>query len=80
MLPSVHHRRYLAVQAHLRALRKSAGLSQVDLATLLHVEQPYVSKLERGERYVDLLLYFDWCRACGAEPSAAVAALTKKGA
>ncbi|MBF3830788.1 helix-turn-helix domain-containing protein [Burkholderia pseudomallei] len=80
MLPSVHHTRYAVVQQHLRALRKAAGLTQVDLATLLHVEQPYVSKLERGERYVDLLFYVDWCRACGVEPSAAMAALLETGA
>ncbi|MCA8224802.1 helix-turn-helix transcriptional regulator [Burkholderia multivorans] len=80
MLPSVHHPRYLIVRAHLRTLRKSAGLTQFDLATLLHVDQTYVSKIERGQRYIDLLFYLDWCRACGVEPSAAVAALTKKGA
>ncbi|MFM0594017.1 helix-turn-helix domain-containing protein [Paraburkholderia dilworthii] len=80
MLPSVHHPRYLVVRRHLRSLRKGAGLSQVDLATLLHVDQSFVSRLEGGDRYVDLLFYLDWCRACGVEPSEAITALTLKGA
>lgn len=75
MLPSVHHPRYRVLRAHLRELRKRAGLTQVELSTLLHVEQSYVSKLERGERYVDLLLYIDWCRACGIAPTEAMAKL-----
>ncbi|MFP6557327.1 helix-turn-helix domain-containing protein [Paraburkholderia sp. B3] len=80
MLPSVHHTRYRLVQAHLRALRKGAGMTQGDLAVLLNVDQSFVSRLERGERYVDLLFYLDWCRACGVEPSDAVARLVNKGA
>ncbi|MDN7857996.1 helix-turn-helix transcriptional regulator [Burkholderia cepacia] len=79
MLPSVHHTRYRLVQADLRALRKSAGLTQVDLAILLGVDQSFVSRLEQGERYVDLLFYIDWCRACGVEPSAAVTRLINQG-
>ncbi|HDR9172042.1 TPA: helix-turn-helix transcriptional regulator [Burkholderia vietnamiensis] len=78
MLPSVHHPRYRVVRNHLRSLRKSAGLTQVDLAALLHVDQTYVSKLERGERYVDLLFYVDWCRACGISPATALATLLEK--
>ncbi|HDR8945493.1 TPA: helix-turn-helix transcriptional regulator [Burkholderia vietnamiensis] len=80
MLPSIHHPRYVVVRHHLRRVRKGAGLTQVQLAERLQVDQTYVSKLERGERYIDLLFYLDWCRACGAEPSAAVASLTKAGA
>jgi transcriptional regulator with XRE-family HTH domain len=80
MLPSIHDRRYRALRAHLKTLRKGAGLTQVDLAERLHVDQSYISKLERGERYLDVLFYLDWCRACGVEPDAAVTALTKKGA
>lgn len=48
------------------ALRKAAGLSQVQLADRLGVGQSYVSKIERGEAYVDVLVFIDWCEACGA--------------
>jgi transcriptional regulator with XRE-family HTH domain len=62
---SVHHPRYQALQALLVVTRKAAGLSQVQLADRLGVGQSYVSKIERGETYVDVLLFIDWCQACG---------------
>lgn len=80
MLPSVHHPRYQALQAHLRALRKSARLTQIQLAERLSIDQSYLSKIERGERYMDVLLYIDWCRACDAAPDTAITALVKAGA
>ena len=63
---SVHHPRYQALQATLVMLRKAAGLSQVQLAGRLGVGQSYVSKIERGEAYVDVLVFMDWCQACEA--------------
>lgn len=55
----------------MKELRKRAGLTQVQLAERLSLDQSYVSKIERGERYVDVLLYIDWCKAC--ETSADIA-------
>lgn len=49
------------------ALRKTAGLSQVQLAERLGVGQSYISKIERGEAYVDVLFFVDWCQACGVK-------------
>lgn len=51
------------------ALRKAAGLSQVQLAQRLGVGQSYISKIERGEAYVDVLNFVDWCQACGVTPA-----------
>jgi transcriptional regulator with XRE-family HTH domain len=65
---SVHHPRYQALQDRLVSLRKAAGLTQVQLALRLGVGQSYVSKIERGETYVDVLLYVDWCQVCGEKP------------
>lgn len=48
------------------ALRKEAGLSQVQLAERLGVGQSFISKIERGESYVDVMLFVDWCKACNA--------------
>ncbi len=45
-------------------MRKQAGLSQVQLAERLGVGQSFVSKVERGESYVDVMLFVDWCQAC----------------
>lgn len=61
---TVYHPRYQALREGLAALRKKAGLSQVQLAERLGVGQSFVSKIERGESYVDVMLFVDWCRAC----------------
>lgn len=34
----------------LRALRKSRGLTQKQVSTILGVSRPYVAKMERGEK------------------------------
>ncbi|HEX3822649.1 MAG TPA: helix-turn-helix transcriptional regulator [Candidatus Sulfotelmatobacter sp.] len=49
----------------LRALRKEAGLRQIDMAAALHVPQSYVSKYESGERRLDALELRAVCRAAG---------------
>ena len=68
MPASVHSSRYQALRPALVALRTKAGLSQRQLAERLEVGQSYVSKIERGEAYVDVMLFVDWCLACGAKP------------
>ncbi len=52
------------------AARKEAGLTQVQMAELLDVGQSYVSKIERGECYVDVITCLDWYLACGCKPGA----------
>lgn len=52
-------------------LRSERGLTQTQLAQRLNVGQSYVSKIERGESYVDALLFADWCHACGVRPEKA---------
>ncbi|MBE3559546.1 MAG: helix-turn-helix transcriptional regulator [Ktedonobacteraceae bacterium] len=52
-------------QALLRQIRLDAGLSQVELAQLLGLTQPFVSKYEQGERRLDLLELRQICRAVG---------------
>ena len=67
MSVSVHHSRYQALQGVLVSLRKTAGLSQMQLAERLGVGQSYISKIERGEAYVDVLVFVEWCQACGVK-------------
>ncbi len=64
--------RYQRLREQLIAMRMRAGLTQVELAKRLRIDQSNLSKIERGERYVDFLTYLDWCRACGASPTASV--------
>jgi transcriptional regulator with XRE-family HTH domain len=75
MVLSVHHPRYLALRDHLKTLREKAGLTQVQIAARLGLDQSYVSKIERGERYVDVLFYVDWCKACKVKPAKAIVSL-----
>lgn len=50
----------------LRRLRTDAGLSQVELASRLGKPQSFVSKVETGERRLDILELRDVCLACGS--------------
>ena len=72
MLVSVHHPRYKALRAALVALRNTAELTQMQLAQRLEVGQSFVSKIERGDAYVDVMLFVDWRMACGVNPAQAL--------
>lgn len=73
MVISVHHSRYAKLRSVLKDVRKAAGLTQIELAERLHIEQSNLSKIERGERYLDTLLFIDFCKACGAVPAEVIA-------
>ncbi|MGE8658700.1 MAG: helix-turn-helix domain-containing protein [Achromobacter sp.] len=64
----LYGQRYEVLRRELQQLRVDAGLTQVELAKRLGKGQSYVSKVERGEQYVDLIEFLDWCEACKAEP------------
>ena len=68
MSASLYHVDYEDLRALLRTVRVQASLTQVQMAEALGVGQSYVSKLERGENFVDVLLYARWCQACGTKP------------
>jgi transcriptional regulator with XRE-family HTH domain len=65
---SIYHPRYQALRDALMAARLAAGLTQVQIAEKLGVGQSYVSKIERGESYVDVMTFVDWCAACELKP------------
>jgi transcriptional regulator with XRE-family HTH domain len=50
----------------LRRTREEAGITQVELAVKLKVPQSFVSKVESGERRVDLVELQRICKALGA--------------
>ena len=45
----------------------------MQLAQRLHMEQSNLSKIERGERYLDVMLFIDYCHACGVAPADVIA-------
>ncbi|MFZ4479046.1 MAG: helix-turn-helix domain-containing protein [Rhodoferax sp.] len=68
MPASIYHPRYQALRMAMVRARQVAGLTQVQIAQRLGVGQSYVSKIERGESYVDVITFVDWCSACGLKP------------
>ncbi|MEL4878960.1 helix-turn-helix transcriptional regulator [Shewanella algae] len=55
-----------SLRNELKAMRKSAGLSQTQLAERLNKPQSFVSKYESGERQLRILELEAVCIACGA--------------
>lgn len=49
----------------LREHRERAGLTQVEFAERIKETQSYVSKVERGERRIDLIQLRVFCKAMG---------------
>jgi transcriptional regulator with XRE-family HTH domain len=65
---STHHRHYRAFLDLLVQLRDEAGLTQAALAERIGNTQTFVSKVERGERRLDVVEFAEWCEAleCGS--------------
>jgi transcriptional regulator with XRE-family HTH domain len=60
------------------ALRKSAGLTQRELAARLNREQNFVARMETGSRRIDFVELVAVCVACGANPEAEIVSLVKR--
>lgn len=60
----LYGQRYEKLRRVLKEVRREANLTQVQLAEKLGKGQSYVSKLERGEQYMDVLEFVEWCEAC----------------
>ena len=52
---TIYTREYTAVLRLLKKARESAGITQVQLAERLGQTQSFVSKIERGERRLDIV-------------------------
>jgi len=65
MEKSIYTQEYGVVRDLLVELRTSAGLSQVELAERLGQSQSFVSKVERGDRRLDLIQLRSICLTLG---------------
>lgn len=63
MEKSVFTSEYRQLCKLLREKREAAQLTQIDLAKRLRESQSYVSKVERGERRLDLIQLKHFCKA-----------------
>ncbi|MEX2288343.1 MAG: helix-turn-helix transcriptional regulator [Planctomycetaceae bacterium] len=68
MTRSVFTKRYDRFRKLLIDARKSAGLSQADVAAKLKRNQTFVSKYERGERRLDVIEFLEVARVLGFDP------------
>jgi transcriptional regulator with XRE-family HTH domain len=66
---SVFTQRHQEFIQFLVTARKAAGITQVELAALLGRPQSFVSKVERGERRVDVIEFCQIAEALGHDPS-----------
>lgn len=75
MPKSIHTRQYSAFTQRLVQLRTHAGVTQTQLATKLGIPQSRVSKIEIGERRIDVIELHAWCHALNTSFEKFVASL-----
>ena len=54
--------------AALVEVRTAAGVTQRELARRLDRAHSYVSRIEKGDRRLDLPEFIQWCEVLGADP------------
>lgn len=75
MPKSVFTDAYASLLQNLIAMRKRAGVTQVELAARLGKPQSFVSTTERGVRRLDVLEFYAIAKALGLDPVTGYAAL-----
>jgi transcriptional regulator with XRE-family HTH domain len=65
MEKTIYTREYATVLRLLREAREQAGVTQVQLAEKLHQTQSFVSKIERGDRRLDIIQLRAICQVLG---------------
>lgn len=64
-LRTPNHRRLMAA---LVEVRESAGVTQRELAKRLKRAHSYVSRIELGDRRLDVPEFIEWCKCLDADP------------
>jgi len=65
----LEHQKYELLRSELKNARLQAKILQVDLAKKLKKPQSYISKVESGERNLDVIEFITYCEALGIESS-----------
>ena len=65
MTQSRHSSRYRKLLAVLRQAREKAGVTQVEVARHFGAHASFISKIESGERRIDVVELADLCRIYG---------------
>ncbi len=67
-MKNIHNYDYKQLLTALVDHRKLQKLTQVQVAEHLHKPQSYISKIEQGERRIDILEFVKLCNAINASP------------
>ena len=65
----LERQKYELLRSELKNARLQAKMHQVDLAKKLKKPQSYISKVESGERNLDVIEFTSYCEGLGLEPS-----------
>lgn len=65
----LERQKYELLRSELRNARLQAKLLQADLAKILKKPQSYISKVESGERNLDVIEFTTYCNALGLDSS-----------
>lgn len=65
MAKTQHSPKYRRLLKELRQARKDAGLTQLEVAKKFDHHPPFISKVESGERRIDVIELADFCRLYG---------------
>jgi transcriptional regulator with XRE-family HTH domain len=78
MQKSTFSPQYDILKTKLVAMRKAAGLTQRQLAKKLNREHSFVSRIELGERRLDVVEFYWVCLACDKDPKSVYDELLKE--
>lgn len=67
MEKTIYSREYAAVLRLLRKARKASGLTQVQIAKAMHQSQSFISKIELGDRRLDIIQLRTLLKAFGVK-------------
>jgi transcriptional regulator with XRE-family HTH domain len=74
----LERQRYELFREELKKARIEAKLLQVDLAKIIKKPQSYISKVESGERNLDVIEFISFCKGIGISPSNFIKKLNEK--
>ena len=64
---TIHGKEYHAIISMLRDLRENKNVTQKELADRIDSEQTFISKIETGERRLDIIELKNICEALGED-------------
>ncbi len=78
MTRSAFTRKYARFRRLLADARRAQGLTQVELARKLGRPQSFISKVERGERRLDVVEFLEVARALRVDPARLLAEVERR--